>query len=167
MILNVCFIRFSRQSRLQSSLEMNAFTEGSILDTFYRNPDMVRYIYADFSRRFVPLDKNHKKAEQMGNDNSFTGVPSEEDVQALRKACAKFEANSDSDIAVFRACLGFNAAVMKTNFYKADIAALSFRLHPGFMSPEQFPDKPFGLFFVLSTEFRYVIDPVIFQCTCG
>lgn len=145
---------FAIQARLQSSLQMNAFTEGSILDTFYRNPDMVRYVYSDFAKKFEPLERNHNRAQSLAESGEFTGVPSSEDMTGLRKACANYEANNDSDIAVFKACMMFNACIMKTNFFKPDISAISFRLHPAFLPPEQFPDRPFGLFFVLSTEFR-------------
>lgn len=45
-------------------------------------------------------------------------------------------------------------AVLKTNFYQPTKVALSFRLTPDFLPEVEYPNKPFGLFFVIGSEFR-------------
>ena len=39
--------------------------------------------------------------------------------------------------------------VLKTNFYQPTKVALSFRLAPAFLPEVEYPNKPFGLFFVI------------------
>ncbi|RYG47821.1 hypothetical protein EON67_08200 [archaeon] len=60
---------------------------------------------------------------------------------------------NEDDLAIFTAFLGFNFAVLKTNFYRTGGVALSFRLSPTFLGAE-YPDKPHGIFFVVGAEFR-------------
>jgi glutamate dehydrogenase len=67
----------------------------------------------------------------------------------LRKA---IKSNEDA-LAIFLTFNVFNHAIMKTNFYKSNIVALSFRLTPSFLSTD-FPDKPHGIFYVIGAEFR-------------
>jgi glutamate dehydrogenase len=39
--------------------------------------------------------------------------------------------------------------VLKTNFYQPTKVALSFRLAPEFLPDVEYPNKPFGLFFII------------------
>ena len=48
----------------------------------------------------------------------------------------------------------FNAAVLKTNFYTPTKVALSFRLNPSFLPKEEYPQPLYGMFLVISSEFR-------------
>jgi glutamate dehydrogenase len=43
---------------------------------------------------------------------------------------------------------------LKTNFYQPTKVALSFRLAPQFLPPVEYPQTPFGVFFVIGNEFR-------------
>jgi hypothetical protein len=47
----------------------------------------------------------------------------------------------------------FNHAVLKTNFYRANAVALSFRLDPAFLSAD-FPARPHGIFMSIGAEYR-------------
>jgi glutamate dehydrogenase len=58
------------------------------------------------------------------------------------------------ETAVLESFLIFNKHVLKTNFYQPTKVALSFRLAPEFLPEVEYPNKPFGLFFVLGNEFR-------------
>jgi glutamate dehydrogenase len=48
----------------------------------------------------------------------------------------------------------FNSAVLKTNFYTPTKVALSFRLNPSFLPIEEYPQPLYGMFLVISSEFR-------------
>ncbi|KAK1025134.1 NAD-dependent glutamate dehydrogenase, partial [Friedmanniomyces endolithicus] len=48
----------------------------------------------------------------------------------------------------------FNSSVLKTNFYTPTKVALSFRLNPSFLPPEEYPQPLYGMFLVISSEFR-------------
>ncbi len=44
--------------------------------------------------------------------------------------------------------------VLKTNFYKVDKVAVSFRLDASFLDDKEYPTKPYGIFYVIGDEFR-------------
>jgi len=58
------------------------------------------------------------------------------------------------DVQVLESFLIFNKHVLKTNFYQPTKAALSFRLAPEFLPEVEYPNKPFGLFYIIGNEFR-------------
>jgi glutamate dehydrogenase len=58
------------------------------------------------------------------------------------------------ELMVFECFLLFNKHVLKTNFYQPTKVALSFRLDPGFLPESEYPNKLFGMFFVIGNEFR-------------
>lgn len=61
--------------------------------------------------------------------------------------------SDEESLSIFTTFNAFNHAVLKTNFYKPNSVALSFRLNPSFLSSD-YPDKPHGVFFVVGAEFR-------------
>lgn len=58
------------------------------------------------------------------------------------------------DLQVFESFLIFNQHVLKTNFYQPTKVALSFRLDGGFLPNVEYPNKPFGVFVVVGSDFR-------------
>jgi glutamate dehydrogenase len=48
----------------------------------------------------------------------------------------------------------FNASVLKTNFYTPTKVALSFRLDASFLPEAEYPQPLYGMFLVISSEFR-------------
>lgn len=59
--------------------------------------------------------------------------------------------STDADLAVFTAFLLFNSCVLKTNMYRPNKTALSFRLDPRFLPISDYPDKPYGVFFIVGS----------------
>eukprot|EP00461_Guttulinopsis_vulgaris_P000262 UN00262 len=55
---------------------------------------------------------------------------------------------------IFQACLSFNKHVPKTNFFRGEKSAISFRLEPNFFEDMDLPRLPFGVFFVVGAEFQ-------------
>lgn len=49
--------------------------------------------------------------------------------------------------------LRFNELVVRTNLYRDDNVALSFRMGHGFLDREDYPEEPFGVFFMVGREF--------------
>ena len=58
------------------------------------------------------------------------------------------------ELSVLESFLIFNKHVLKTNFYQPTKVALSFRLAPDFLPEVEYPKKPFGIFFVIGSDFR-------------
>lgn len=135
-------------SRIRASLKTNAFNEGTILDAIYRNPGVVRWLYDDFARRNMPsgTHRSRTRVHSVDYKNAADDVSAQEGLVYLRRNCS-----AGVDFAVFSAFYEFNQQVVKTNFYKPGITALSFRLDPSFLSTAEYPDRPFGLFFVVGS----------------
>lgn len=125
--------------RLRMALKTHAFVEGSILDSIFGNTALAKWLYNDFSLRHSP---DHYK--------SGSALPSKEEGLAyIRRNCT-----TDADVAIFSSFFLFNRAVLKTNLYRPHKTALSFRLDPSFLPPGDYPDKPYGVFFIVGSEFR-------------
>ena len=71
----------------------------------------------------------------------------------LKELIQKTVSNSH-ELLVFESFITFNKHVLKTNFYQPTKVALSFRLDPAFLPDLEYPQRPFGLFLVIGSEFR-------------
>jgi len=141
-------------SRIRASLKANAFNEGTILDAIYRNPAVVRWLYDDFARRNMPAFQQRSRTRMQSVDYKSAGEAIADDVGMayLRRHCS-----AGTDLAVFTSFYEFNQHVIKTNFYKPGITALSFRLDPAVISSAEYPDRPYGLFYVVGSGTRLLI----------
>lgn len=63
-------------------------------------------------------------------------------------------ASSDREIQIFETFLRFNRHILRTNFFKPNKVALSFRLNPGFLSDQEYPTIPYAILYVVGSEFR-------------
>jgi glutamate dehydrogenase len=61
---------------------------------------------------------------------------------------------SELDEQILSTFLLFNNSLQKTNFFRSNKAALSFRLDPSFLGSRDYPAVPFALIFVLGRDFR-------------
>lgn len=67
---------------------------------------------------------------------------------------ARRTTTNQNEYMVFEALYTLSSATLKTNFFQPTKVALAFRLDPHFLPRSEYPDAPFGLFFVVSREFR-------------
>jgi glutamate dehydrogenase len=118
--------------RLAKKVRMEVATEARCADSIRANVPLVKDLYRDFIARHKP------------------GASSVEDI-ATKIENAPIEDETDRE--VLRAFLAFNENVLKTNFFKPNKAAVSYRLNPKILSGA-FPEIPFGVFLVLGSEFR-------------
>lgn len=75
------------------------------------------------------------------------------DPQAISSLIKK-TVSSELDEQILNMFLVFNKHLLKTNFYKKDKSALSFRFDPSFLANNDIPEVPFAVFLVLGREFR-------------
>jgi glutamate dehydrogenase len=122
--------------RIKNVVRKEAYTEGRVLDTILEYPHLVKDLYKDFERFHRP---NGTIVKPHFNDEIWARV---------RKTVM-----GDLDQQIFKAFLTFNQHILKTNFYKSEKLAISFRLNPGFLAGS-YPVVPFGMFFVVGGEFR-------------
>eukprot|EP01116_Phalansterium_solitarium_P022848 TRINITY_DN770_c0_g1_i1.p1 TRINITY_DN770_c0_g1~~TRINITY_DN770_c0_g1_i1.p1 ORF type:complete len:1067 (-),score=487.40 TRINITY_DN770_c0_g1_i1:382-3582(-) len=131
---------------IRTVVQREAYTEGRIMEPLFDYPDLIKDLYHNFERRFFRVGGGTLAEVGVGiNDTS--------DDEAL---LAKVDrtVSSELDRQIFRKILQFNQHILKTNFYKTNKIALSFRLDPKFVSAREYPVTPFALFFVVGPEFR-------------
>lgn len=115
-------------SRLKLFIRNEAFTEGRVMETIMNYPEVIQHLYADFERKHYPFpDKN--ELIPLGSNDA--------ELQALIRRLVQ----SPLDQQVFRMFALFNDSVLKTNFYKSEKIALSFRLDPTFLKHHDYPGK--------------------------
>lgn len=114
-------------------------------------PDLIRLLYIQFAMTHYIQAQGAQLMPTLSYQRLHTQqVLSEEELGARVKRAA---ANTH-DLEVLQSFLIFNKAVLKTNFYQPTKVALSFRLDPSFLPQVEYPNKPYGLFFVVGSQFR-------------
>ncbi|MCJ1331879.1 NAD-dependent glutamate dehydrogenase [Thelotrema lepadinum] len=139
--------------KLKRRLRTETFTSDYIMEIIHRYPELIRALYLAFANThyvqtrgeeddFLPtLSYLRLKVEKVLSD------------QELKALISKTVLN-EHDQMVFTAFRVFNTSVLKTNFYTPTKVALSFRLNPGFLPETEYPQPLFGMFLVISSEFR-------------
>lgn len=132
-------VNMGRLQRLQKRLRRDALTEVRIAECILRHPDLVVDFYTEFAKAHDP--------------SSASPTAYEPSAQAGLISKVKKMVNNDLDEQIFMAFHTFNSNLLKTNFFKQDKAAVSFRLNPVFVG-DSYPEVPFALFLVLGGDFR-------------
>ena len=118
---------------LRTRLVKDTYTEGRILQTIFKQPAIIKELYAHFASRFTPDGETTQK------EFSF-------DFKEL---------HHEMDREILKFFYLFNNVVLKTNFYKRNKTSLAFRLDPQqFLDPVEYQEKPHGIFMVIGKEFR-------------
>jgi glutamate dehydrogenase len=140
-------------SKLKRRLRTETFTADYILEIINQYPDLVHSLYLSFA--------NTHYVQTRGEQDDFLPtlsflrlkidkVLSEEDLtEAINHAVV-----NDHHHIVMDSFRIFNKCVLKTNFYTPTKVALSFRMNPSFLPPSEYPQPLYGMFLVISSEFR-------------
>ncbi|MCJ1243598.1 NAD-dependent glutamate dehydrogenase [Trapelia coarctata] len=140
-------------SKIKRRLRTETFTSEYILEIINKHPDLIRSLYLAFANThyvqtrgeqddFIPtLSYLRLKVDRVLDDSE------------LKTAISNAVANEHDEM-VMTAFRVFNAGVLKTNFYTPTKVALSFRLNPSFLPDLEYPQPLFGMFLIISSEFR-------------
>jgi glutamate dehydrogenase len=140
-------------SKIKRRLRTETFTSEYILEIIHKYPDLIRSLYLSFANAhyvqtrgeqddFIPtLSYLRLKVDRVLDDNEL-------------KSLITNTVSNEHDEMVMTAFRVFNAGVLKTNFYTPTKVALSFRLNPSFLPEVEYPQPLFGMFLVISSEFR-------------
>lgn len=139
-------------SKIKRRLRAETFTPDYIFEIINKYPTLVRALYLSFA---------HTHYVQTHQEDSFIPTLSylhlqqnqALDVSKLKMLITKLT-TSEHDSLVMNAFLTFNASVLKTNFYTPTKVALSFRLDPAFLPEQEYPQPLYGMFLIISSEFR-------------
>ncbi|KAI9892079.1 MAG: glutamate dehydrogenase (NADP(+)) gdh1 [Vezdaea aestivalis] len=140
-------------SNIKRRLRAETFTADYILEIIQTYPELVRSLYLAFA--------NTHYVQTRGEEDDFIPTLSYLRLQVdrvlddneLKAAIAKTVANEHHEM-VMTAFRVFNSSVLKTNFYTPTKVALSFRLNPSFLPEIEYPQPLYGMFLVISSEFR-------------
>ncbi len=123
--------------KMKLRLVKDTFTEARIAQTVKDYTDIVQLIYQDFACRLHPKHKptNDTELHRQIETQIETDVP------------------SSTDKIILQYFLTFNKMILKTNFFRRDKICAAFRLDPSFLNDMDFPEKPFGVFFLVGRAF--------------
>ncbi|TDL19702.1 NADH-dependent glutamate dehydrogenase [Rickenella mellea] len=128
------------------------FTRESIKDVIVAYPELIRMLYVNFAMVHYPdSDESSQLMPTLSYQRLRTEAPlsDEELYNKIRRTVP-----NKHELQVLESFLIFNKAVLKTNFYQPTKVALSFRFAPDFLPEVEYPKKPFGMFFIIGTDFR-------------
>ncbi|KAF2195373.1 NAD-dependent glutamate dehydrogenase [Zopfia rhizophila CBS 207.26] len=140
-------------SKLKRRLRTETFTADYILEIINQYPDLVHSLYLSFA------DTHY--VQTRGEQDDFLPTLSFLRLQ-IDKVLSDEELSdkinktvvNDHHHMVMSAFSIFNKCVLKTNFYTPTKVALSFRMNPNFLPPLEYPQPLYGMFLVISSEFR-------------
>jgi len=74
----------------------------------------------------------------------------------LAKARKRLETEVTSEIErhILESLFAFHESIRKTNFFKDEKICVSFRLDPSYLGATDYPERPFGIFFIFGKGFR-------------
>lgn len=121
---------------LKLRLVKDTYTYDRICEVVRHYPDIIRNLYRDFQNR---LDPHH------------TMVRSTQSLEPIMKLLDT-EVHREVNKNIIHSFLGFNQFVLKTNFFKKDKIAISFRMSSEILDKNNYPDLPYGIFFILGKE---------------
>ncbi|KAF2640218.1 NAD-dependent glutamate dehydrogenase [Massarina eburnea CBS 473.64] len=140
-------------SKLKRRLRTETFTADYILEIINSYPDLIHSLYISFANTHYVQTRGQKddflptlsflrlQVDKVLSDDELT--------DSINKAVV-----NDHHQVVMSSFRIFNNCVLKTNFYTPTKVALSFRLNPKFLPPSEYPQPLYGMFLVISSEFR-------------
>ncbi|CAK7892911.1 NAD-specific glutamate dehydrogenase [[Candida] anglica] len=135
---------------LKKRLRSETYTQNYIKEVFDSKIDIVRKLYRQFADVHY-IRSSTEKTLSYQRLSQISPVGNEEDFEKLlQRECSQ----NEHHVLVLKALYAFNKSILKTNFYTSTKVALSFRLDPSFLPASEYPDKPYGMFFVVGSDFR-------------
>ena len=140
-------------NKLKKRLRSETYTADYLLEIINQYPDLIHSLYLSFAHgHYVQTRAEHDNFLPTLSYQRMTvdRVMSDGELKTLISKTALAE-HHELVMDGFRV---FNNAVLKTNFYTPTKVALSFRLDPSFLPIEEYPQPLYGMFLVISSEFR-------------
>lgn len=126
----------ARLKNLHTRLKREAVSMSRVWEVMLTYPDILKDLAKDFHERTSedwiepkPLSLELEKMIESKSQNAL-------------------------DAQVLQACMQFNSCVLKSNIYKRQKSSLAFRLNLDFLDLSDWPAKPYGIFFMLASNFQ-------------
>ncbi|HRD55247.1 MAG TPA: NAD-glutamate dehydrogenase [Parachlamydiaceae bacterium] len=130
-------------------VDPNLYTLENITESLCRHPELTKEMSQCFEAKFHPELYNEEKYLHLRS--SF--------IKRIQKLDTGQEENDKRRKNVFFQAMNMIHHTLKTNFYRTNLTAISFRLDPAYLddvpfdSEKKFPEKPFAIFYVKGMHF--------------
>jgi glutamate dehydrogenase len=122
---------------LKQHLIKDTYSSSRIAHTVLSQTGIIEHLYDHFCAR-------------VGNTKKEAALDAQK--QKIRQAIDR-EVPYSKDRAILHHFLVFNDAILRTNFFKPEKTCMAFRLDACFLDTADFPERPFGLFFLVGRDF--------------
>ncbi|ODV61027.1 glutamate dehydrogenase (NAD(+)) [Ascoidea rubescens DSM 1968] len=136
--------------KLKNRLTSETFSQNYIKETFQKHYKIIQRLY----RHFADIHYIQSGLEKTLSFKRLEQLETVEDDAQFNEILSRYCSSNETDILVLKSLYNFNKSILKTNFFLSSKVAISFRLNPTFLPESEYPNKPFGLFFVVGSEFR-------------
>lgn len=140
-------------SKLKRRLRRETFTADYILEIINQYPELVHKLYLSFANTHYVQTRGDQ--DDFLPTLSFLRIKVDKPMsdEELSDTINRTVVNDHHQV-VMNAFRTFNKCVLKTNFYTPTKVALSFRMDPSFLPDVEYPQPLYGMFLVISSEFR-------------
>lgn len=135
---------------LKKRLRAETYTQEYIQEVFETRKEIIKKLYRQFADVHYTRSSMEKTLSYQRLSQITPFANEEEFERILNRECSQ----NEHHMLVLKALYVFNRAILKTNFYISTKVALSFRLDPSFLPKTEYPETPFGMFFIVGSEFR-------------
>lgn len=125
---------------MRRHLAKNTFSTRRISATVLENREAVRQLFRHFEALHAPAAPGRKKKRQ---------VPDRKEAEQMLERDVPYH----RDRTILASFLAFNELVQYTNFFRDRKACVAFRLRQGFLDPQDYPEEPYGVFFLVGRQF--------------
>ncbi|KAL2809286.1 Glutamate/Leucine/Phenylalanine/Valine dehydrogenase-domain-containing protein [Aspergillus granulosus] len=141
-------------SKIKKRLRTETFTSDYIAEIVNKYPNLIHKLYLDFANTHYVQTRGPAEDDFLPTLSYLRlQVDQALDGRQLKQLISSTAANEHDEM-VMTAFRVFNASILKTNFFTPTKVALSFRLHPAFLPEHEYPQRLYGMFLVISSEFR-------------
>lgn len=141
-------------NNLKKKLRNETYTQKSITDSLQKHYKIVSKLYKNFAEVHYRYEAGRKLEKTLSFKRLAKLEPFKND-QEFEAYLDKFIPNDSPDLLILKTLNLFNRSILKTNFFLTRKVAISFRLDPTLIMPiVEYPDTPYGIFFVIGNTFK-------------
>ncbi|CAI7605798.1 unnamed protein product [Penicillium bialowiezense] len=141
-------------SKIKKRLRTETFTADYIFEIINKYPELIHKLYLDFASTHY-VQTQGPSGDDFLPTLSYLRIQTDEVLDSAKlKQLIRGTALNEHDEMVMTSFRVFNASILKTNFFTPTKVALSFRLKPDFLPEHEYPQPLYGMFLVISSEFR-------------
>ncbi|SCU98232.1 LAMI_0F13652g1_1 [Lachancea mirantina] len=137
---------------LKKKLRNETYTQQMIIDVLHKYSQIVSKLYKNFAQiHYVSSSKFEKTLSYQ----RLSQLEPFKNTAEFELYLNKYIPNDSPALLVLQTLSLFNKSILKTNFFITGKVAISFRLDPSIIMPRtEFPETPYGIFFVVGNTFK-------------